>query len=534
MSRLSSVRSLVASKCQASQPSLFGYAVSLFRYIHRRKYYERVALTVEGIAYLTMVSFVTIGSVLRNVNLLILMTGILLAPLFINWRLAVHRARSLRGRRQLPSRINANQMVNVQWYCENLQGAVPAMNVIVKDTVRRAPAEAQTLGSDSHRAGNRLPGTRQRLLGELRERLFGRTNDGKTAESQVRFPRLMAGQTDIQTYQAFFPQRGKYWFGTADIYCSFPFGLILSRQRIGQESSVMVGPELGVLKPTWEKRLNSIAKGTDSVRRSRAIEDDDFFALRRWRSGDSRKNIHWRSTAKQRFPIVKQFVERNNRDFALVLDLFIDDSRPQTAQDCETVLSFAATTLLSVKTMVEGQAGIAVCGKTLEVYRSKTVGGVVAETTPALAVATGHHAPPVVNGIVSCLEAVSNGTPIYVISSRDMPANLLDGLQTETSNDQQDRNGTEHAHETTHDRLHHANYVKRRFRLGLPMVRWLNVQSQEFKEIFSFDKTPRRTATAAQTQLNQQGTATQQSNTRKAMPSDLADVSQKWIDHARR
>ena len=77
--------------------------MSLFRYIHRRKYYERVALTVEGIAYLTVVSFITIGSVLRNVNLLILMTGIMLAPLFINWRLAVHRARSLRGRRQLPS-----------------------------------------------------------------------------------------------------------------------------------------------------------------------------------------------------------------------------------------------------------------------------------------------------------------------------------------------------------------------------------------------------------------------------------------------
>ena len=214
--------------------------MSLFRYIHRRKYFERVALTVEGIAYLTMVSFITIGSVLRNVNLLILMTGILLGPLFINWRLAVYRVRSLRGRRQLPSRINANQMINVQWHCENLQGSVPAMNVIVKDTVRRAPVEAQTLDSDSHRAGNRLPSTRQRVLGELRERLFVRENDRETAKTQVRFPRLMPGQTDIQTYQAFFPQRGKYWFETAEIYCSFPFGLVLSRQRIGQEASIMV------------------------------------------------------------------------------------------------------------------------------------------------------------------------------------------------------------------------------------------------------------------------------------------------------
>ena len=503
--------------------------MSLFRYIHRRKYFERVALTVEGIAYLTVVSFITIGSVLRNVNLLILMTGIMLAPLFINWRLAVHRVRSLRGRRQLPSRINANQMVNVQWHCENLQGSVPAMNVIVKDSVGRAPAEAQRLGFDSYRAGNRLPKARQRLLGELRDRIFARPNDRKTAEIQVRLPHLLAGQTDIQTYQAFFPQRGKYWFGTAEIYCSFPFGLVLSRQRIGQEFSVMIGPELGVIKPTWEKRLNSTAKGIDSVRRSRAIEDDDFFALRRWRSGDSRKNIHWRSTAKQRFPIVKQFVERNNRDFALVLDLFVDDNRPQTAQDCETVLSFAATTLLKVKTIVEGQAGIAICGKTLEVYRSKTVGGIVAETTPALAVATGHQTPPVVDGIVSCLEAVSNGTPIYVVSSRDMPASLAEGLQAEASNDLQNHNNPAHVHQSPEARLHHANYVRRRFRSGLPMVRWLNVQSQEFKDIFSFDKTPRRTTPADPTQQ-----VKQRSSKGKAMPSDLAEVSQKWIGHAKR
>lgn len=505
--------------------------MSPFRYIRRRKYFERVILTAEGFAYLTVVSFITIGSVLRNVNLLILMTGIMFAPLFINWRLAVHRVRSLRGRRQLPSRINANQMINVQWHCENSQGSVPAMNVIVRDTIRRAPAESQTLDDNSNRTGLRESDSGAHFFSELQERLFGRINDREKAESQVRFPRLLAGQTDIQTYRAFFPQRGKYWFGTAAIRCTFPFGLILSRQRIGQETCVMVGPELGVLKPTWEKRLNSTAKGTDSVRRSRAIEEDDFFALRRWRSGDSRKNIHWRSTAKQRFPIVKQFVERNNRDFALVLDLFVDDDQPRTSQDCETVLSFAATTLLSVKTIIEGQAGIAVCGKTLEVYRSNTVGGIVAETTPALAVAAGHQAPPVVQGIVSCLDAVSNSTPIYVISSRDMPANLSEEFPLITTNDDEKKQSLE----TPRDRLHHANYVKRRLRSGMPMVRWLNVQSKEFKEIFSFNTQPN---TDTQTQLTPQDTAQQQTkrrpNSRQAMPSDLAEISQKWIDHAKR
>lgn len=487
----------------------------LHHYIARRKYLERVTLTPEGFAYLTVASFITIGSVLRNVNLLILMTGIMFAPIFINWRLAVHRVRSLRGRRQLPSRIHANQMVSVQWNCENSHSAVPAMNVIVKDQIRRAPDESQTLDRDSRPTRNHQSKANQRLLGELRDRLFGRSIDDAMAESLVRFQRLFAGQSEIQTYRAFFPQRGKHWFGPAEINCSFPLGLILTRQRIGQECQVLVGPELGVLIPTWEKRLNSTAKGTDSVRRSRAIEEDDFFALRRWRSGDSRKNIHWRSTAKQRFPIVKQFVERNNRDFALVLDLFVDDDQPQTLQDCETALSFAATTLLSVKAIIEGQAAIAVCGKTQQVYRSQTLSGLVAEAMPALAVAAGHSMPATVEGVVSCLESVSSGTPIYVISSREMPASLQLGLQLGSEPD------TTESEQATAAK-HRSRYVARRIRMGLPMVRWLNVQSNEFKEIFSMDKKLRRRNPKPPTGDAQQ-----------AMPSDLAEVSQNWIDHAK-
>ena len=500
------------------------FAKPYYRYIGRRKYLERVTLTAEGFAYLTVTSFITIGSVLRNVNLLILMTGIMFAPLFINWRLAVHRVRSLRGRRQLPSRINANQMISVQWHCENTSKSVPAMNVIVKDRIHRAPDDSQTLSRDSLQTRVDQSKANQRFLGELRDRLFGRSIDSATTEPLVRFQRLVPGRSEIQTYRAFFPQRGKYWLGPAEIDCSFPLGLILSRQRIGQERQILVGPELGVLSPTWEKRMNSTAKGTDSVRRSRAIEDDDFFALRRWRSGDSRKNIHWRSTAKQRFPIVKQFIERNNRDFAIVLDLFVDDDQPQALPDCESVLSFAATTLLSVKAIIEGQAAIAVCGTTREVYRSKTVGGLAVDAMPALAVAAGHPTPEVVEGIVSCLESVSSGTPIYVISSREMPTSLQQGLQSEVDSEDAEL-------------AQRSRYISRRMRMSLPMVRWLNVQSDEFKEIFSLDKKPQRLATKLPTGDLQSEVGSAQAEPKpiddRKMPADLAEVSQNWIDHAK-
>ena len=70
--------------------------MSLIRYMLKWKHTERVTLTPEGFAYLTIAGFITIGSMIRNINLLILMTGIMFAPLLINWRLAVHRLRTLR------------------------------------------------------------------------------------------------------------------------------------------------------------------------------------------------------------------------------------------------------------------------------------------------------------------------------------------------------------------------------------------------------------------------------------------------------
>ncbi len=497
----------------------------------RPKYTERVTLTLEGFAYLTLISFITLGSVLRNVNLLILMAGIMLAPLLINWRLAVHRSRTLRGRRQLPSQINANQIVNVNWHCENLLGSAPAMNVIIEDKIQRASEELQTLACGLHPTRNESSYANLRFHGELRDRLFRKTTDHSTVSPQVRFQRLLVGQSDVQAFQVAFPRRGRYWVGPAKINCWFPFGLIVSHQYIDQECSVMVGPELGLLNPTWEKRLSSTAKGTDSVRRSKAIQEDEFYALRRWRSGDSRKNIHWRSTAKQQFPMVKQFVERNNRDFSLVLDLFADDNQPHTLHDCEKVLSFAATILRRAKVALEGQVALAVCGKTLDVFRSKTINGVAIKTMPALAVAAGQKAPAIAEGVISCLDSVSNGTPIYVISSREMPASLTQGLPLQAN-----PNETETELGANSKPIRRSKYIARRMRTGLPMVRWLTVQSDEFKEIFSMDKKQQHRSVTSPSKENQSSTNQKETEARLAnqqtTPADLAEISEKWVGHA--
>lgn len=447
----------------------------MFSYIRTRKFIERASLTPEGFVYLIVLCFITVGSVIRNVNLLILMAGMMYAPLFINWRLAVRRLRSFRARRVLPHRIHANKLVSFQWQCENVLAGIAAYNVQVDDQIKRAEDQGRSrdVTETISQQGNLI----ERWFGELINRIYRRGKDPNVSHGQVRFPKLISHQTDTQSYRVFFGQRGKYVAGGATVSTTFPFGLIVSRNWVNQNETFFVAPEIGRLEPTWEQRVQSSAVGSDSLRRTRAMEEDEFYALRPWRSGDSKKSIHWRSTARQGYPIVKQYDQQNNRDFAIVLDLYQDQDDSVSQSRIETVLSFAATAVLKIGNDVQGQVAVSVCGAEQEHCRSRTPQAMISDVMPVLAVAQGASHPKVIDAIVEAMDAVSSGTPIYVISTRPQPLSI--GLMlpeaAEDANDAQDSRLS----------IRRAKYLARRFRAALPMIRWLDTESDLFQSIFS-------------------------------------------------
>ena len=89
----------------------------------------------------------------------------------------------------------------------------------------------------------------------------------------------------------------------------------------------------------WDQRLQAIAVGNESVKRRRGMQEDEFFALRRWRPGDHYRHIHWRTTAKYGRPMIKQFDQPSNRDLAIVVDLYTPN--PQWVTECFRRLAFA-------------------------------------------------------------------------------------------------------------------------------------------------------------------------------------------------
>ena len=427
-------------------------------------------LTPEGWVFLVVLIFITVGAVLRNVNLLVVMAGMMFAPLLLNWRIGNRWFRSLSASRRIPKQLHANELASIQWKCENEMAGMAAWSLAVNDRITRIihkgrPEESDRDSELSVRSGG--------WLSRFFRRFGRRASDPNCSEVKLGFVRVGAGQAEVQSYRVFFSQRGQYDVGPAALSTTFPFGLVVSRIHFREIEKIFVGPEIGQLHPSWERRVQSIASGSDTIKRRRALEEDEFYALRPWRSGDCKRNIHWRTSAKYGQPIVKQHDQQNNRDFALMLDLaLVNDDDGKSESDVETALSFAATAILQIGNDVQGQIAIGVCGEENDLYHSRSQRGVVLETMERLAIAQPRKEPDVVEMLMQISNSVSSGTPIYVISSRPRPLNLDPyRLDTNTGNREADR-------------------MAKRLKQVLPLIRWLEVGSDEFGSMFSMTNDP--------------------------------------------
>ena len=85
----------------------------------RKNDLSELKLTPEGWVFLVVLGFITVGAVLRNVNLLIIMAGMMYAALLLNWRASIRWLKSFTASRRLPKRLHAGEIASVQWSCEN-------------------------------------------------------------------------------------------------------------------------------------------------------------------------------------------------------------------------------------------------------------------------------------------------------------------------------------------------------------------------------------------------------------------------------
>jgi len=269
----------------------------------------RLLLTREGWYYLVVVGLIVGAAMLRGVNLILLLGGLLLGPLVLSLWALWRSVRGLRASRRLPQGICAGDLLVVTVTLSKPNRGWGAWSVVVEDSIQRDSAQQ----------------------GKSRWR------------PAVYFPYVPAGQARKAAYRGRLLARGRYRLGPLRVSTAFPFGLIQGSFSCADEQTLLVYPRLGRLKRTWAARRREVFAGMHR-RELRAGSEGDFFGTRCWQPGDTRRQIHWRATARRGELVVCQREQPRHRDVTLVLALW-RPRRPSVEQEqaVERAVSFAAT-----------------------------------------------------------------------------------------------------------------------------------------------------------------------------------------------
>jgi uncharacterized protein (DUF58 family) len=279
----------------------------------------------EGWYYLLITAIVFGGAMVKEVNLLLVLAGMMMGLLFFHWQALVISLRGLKLQRKAPQAVCAGDLLAISLRLSNTRSRFGSWAITVEEQIQR---ESDASGS------NRNHNHRQY-----------RQNHVKPVYPSVFFPYVSAGEERTGTYRGRLVERGRYRLGPMRISTQFPFGLFSRKLTIGRSDTLYVYPRLGRLTRGWLARHRKALAGADR-RQRRPGPEGDFYGVREWRSGDSLRLIHWRSSARTGKLVVRQFEQPHNRDAAILLDPWLPEQASDVQRDnVELAISFAATVL---------------------------------------------------------------------------------------------------------------------------------------------------------------------------------------------
>ena len=349
---------------------------------------RRAWLTREGWYYLALLAFVLGGAVIRSGNLLLILAGMMIAPLIFNWRLVIAGLTGLTIERQLPSQISAGEPFTVAIRVENTRWWFSAWLLAIEDRIERHSHDSRCV------------------------------NDSP-CNPNVLIPHVAAGGTAVGTYRVNLHQRGLYRLGPLRCRTRFPLGLVEGQIRLPSEAQVRVAPRIGRLLPAWAGLIEAEQPGDERRNLQRGISEGDYYGLRPWKSGDSMRWIHWRTTAKLARPMVRQYERRKSREIAIVLDPWVPHSLgPQRLSCAELAISLTATAIHDLSLRGYSRLTLAVAGKEVECTTGPASPAFCEELLSRLSSIGVHSGSNISGALKRAVEAAPHGAQLVIISSR--------------------------------------------------------------------------------------------------------------------
>ena len=150
---------------------------------------------------------------------------------------------------------------------------------------------------------------------------------------------------------ATFPKRGRVALAPLVVWSAFPFGFLRYERVEEQRDSLIVLPAVGWADADGLRRWVLRMAGTEGRSRKvlRRVTTDlaELRGVRPYRSGDSIRSIHWRSSARRRELMVREYDAAPSPELLLVVEPWLPaNPTPQSHENLEAALSLAATVVL--------------------------------------------------------------------------------------------------------------------------------------------------------------------------------------------
>jgi uncharacterized protein (DUF58 family) len=168
-------------------------------------------------------------------------------------------------------------------------------------------------------------------------------HDAGADHQATRFIAAIGGQSIVTLSVSMeIARRGAYALKPLAISTGFPLALVHVTKRLREPNQLVVFPRLGQLRRAGLRRF--LGQHSPTLGQARAFPrrhpgaQTEFHGLRPFRSGDSPRWIHWRTTARRGTLMVREFEDMPNDHLVLI----VDPGMPNNPL-LERLLSFAAT-----------------------------------------------------------------------------------------------------------------------------------------------------------------------------------------------
>jgi uncharacterized protein (DUF58 family) len=348
-------------------------------------------ITRNGIHMAFVAVFAMLGGSIRGLNLLVILAGLMIGILLMQWRFCRATIPGLSVRRTLPVEAHAGAPFKVRFSVTNHRSWLPAWLIRLEDRI---------LGGSLSSKGN-----------------------GAVCSVGVVRPSC----SEPVHYDCLITTRGRYSFGPVRLATGFPFGLLDAWRNTQTQTELVVYPSMPKLTPRWSGLIENRREGLAASRHSAGPNDGEFFGIRAWRNGDNQRWIHWRTTARVGELSVRQFEQRNRTQLSLLLDPYLDKSTDdrQNEQDLEWAISVTAAIASELSSSNSNRMAFGVADGQSNCLFSNRVTDFRRATLETLAMVKGCEQTTLSETLAQLLVDGNPSWPVLIVSPRSSRLDLL-------------------------------------------------------------------------------------------------------------